>query len=112
PEVFSDFAKARARFRLVPQQPVECQFYLDHIADHSIAKVAGGWKWKFDPLAVAHPRPNDFTEALLNMRCRVAFLIGQLSQRVDEKSRRYMRRALGDRFPIVELPNSRHHVML
>lgn len=111
-DVYADRAEALRRFRLVPQQEVECAFYLDHIARHSIVEAAGGWRWKFDPAAVGHPRPTAFTDALLGMRCKAALFIGEHSARVDQEARAYMRRTFGGRMPIVELANCRHHVML
>lgn len=111
-EVFVDQVEALRRFRLVPPQRVECQFYLDHIALHSITETVGGWRWKFDPLAVGHPRPTEFTKALLDMRCPVALFIGEHSERINEQSRAHMRRSFDGRIPMVELANCRHHVML
>lgn len=111
-DIYANRAEALRRFRLVPQQQVGCQFYLDHIAYHSVVETAGGWRWKFDPAAVGHPRPTEFTEALLHMRCNAALFIGEQSERVDDEARAYMRRSFGGCIPIIELANCRHHVML
>lgn len=112
PEVYATRTEALQRFRLVPPQQVGCQFYLDHIASHSLAENAQGWWWKFDPAAVEHPRPTEFTQALLDMRCNAALFIGEHSERVDRAARVHMHQTFGRRMPIIELPNCRHHVML
>lgn len=111
-DIYADRAEALRRFRLVPQQRVGCQFYLNHIAFHSIVETTGGWRWKFDPAAVGYPRPTEFTQALLDMRCNVALFVGEHSERVDGETRAYMRSRFGKLMPVIELANCRHHVML
>lgn len=111
-EIYKDLATALTRFRLVPEQPVRYQFYLDHIARHSLTETEGGWRWKFDPAAVNHPRPTAYAELLPGMRCPAALIIGECSARIDDNVRAYMLHTLGQRMPVIELANSRHHVML
>lgn len=111
-DVYASRDEALRRFRLIPEQPVGCPFYLDHIARTSVVQVDGGWRWKFDPLAVAHPRPISFTQELLAMRCPAALFIGEFSERIDDISKGHMLGALAARMPVVELANCRHHVMM
>lgn len=44
--VFADRDTALARFRLLPDQPCENGFLVDHIAEHSLVQTADGWTWK------------------------------------------------------------------
>ena len=46
-KLYPDFATARQRFRLIPEQPCDNDFIFDHVARHSIKAVEGGWTWKF-----------------------------------------------------------------
>ena len=39
---------ARERFRLWPESPLADPTLLDHVIDHSMERVEGGWTWKFD----------------------------------------------------------------
>lgn len=109
---YSTQAEALQRFRLVPAQPVGHQFYLDHIARHSLIKKDDGWRWKFDPAATAHPRPSCFSQQLLDMRCPAALFLGEQSQRINDQVRAYMRCTFGQKISVIGLVNCRHHVML
>ena len=112
PRVYPDRESALARFRVLPEQDVNCDFYLRHIAEHSIKQEAGGWRWKFDPAALAHPRRANFVEDLLTARCPAALMWGELSARFDKAQREYCLKTFGGVMPLVEIPNARHHIML
>lgn len=112
PRIYPDRASALARFRVLPEQDVNCDFYLRHIAEHSIKQESGGWRWKFDPAALAQSRRAGFDQDLLTMRCPVALMWGALSARVDEAERKRCLATFTGKFPMVEIPNARHHIML
>jgi pimeloyl-ACP methyl ester carboxylesterase len=112
PKIYKDRATALQRFKLLPEQPVNCGFYLDHIAQTSIKEEAGGWRWKFDPAATSHQRRLEFVQDLLDMHCPVSLMWGGLSERFDDFARGITRAAFGCIYPLVEIPNARHHVML
>lgn len=112
PKIYPDRESALARFKVLPEQDVNCAFYLRHIAEHSIKQEAGGWRWKFDPAALAQPRPLDFVPDLLAMSCPVALMWGALSARFDDAARRFCRETFAGVLPVVEIPNARHHIML
>lgn len=112
PRIYPDRASALRRFRVLPDQPVNCGFYLEHIAQTAIRPEAGGWRWKFDPAALTHPRRLDYVDDLLRMRCPVALMWGGLSERFGAWERQVSREQLGGRLPLVEIPNARHHIML
>ncbi|WP_423458412.1 alpha/beta fold hydrolase [Ottowia sp. VDI28] len=112
PKIYPDRESALARFKVLPQQEVSCAFYLRYIAEHSIKQEAGGWRWKFDPAALAHPRPRDFVPDLLSMLCPVSLMWGELSARLDDSVRRFCYETFTGVLPMVEIPNARHHIML
>lgn len=112
PKIYPDRASALQRFMVLPPQDVNCAFYLDHIADHSIKQASGGWRWKFDPAALSHQRRIGFVQDLLNMYCPVSLMWGELSVRFDDYSRKMTRELFTGVFPLVEIPNARHHLML
>lgn len=112
PKIYPDRHTALQRFRLVPHQSVNCVFYMDHIAKHSIKEESGGWRWKFDPAALSQPRRLDFIQDLRDMRCPSALMWGELSERFDMACRKDTRAALGVVLPLVEIANARHHIML
>lgn len=112
PKIYPDRASALARFKVLPEQEVNCAFYLRHIAEHSIKQEAGGWRWKFDPAALAQARKLDFVPDLLAMQCPVALMWGALTARLDDAQRRLCRETFAGVLPMVEIPNARHHVML
>lgn len=112
PRIYPDRHTALKRFRVIPDQPVNCPFYLDHIAQHSIREVPGGWRWKFDPAALTQPRRLDYIQDLRDMRCPAALMWGELSERFDMACRQDTRASLGGVLPLVEIANARHHIML
>jgi len=112
PKIYPDRESALARFKVLPEQDVNCDFYLRHIAEHSIKEEAGGWRWKFDPAALSQRRRLDFVPDLLAMPCPVALMWGALSDRFDNAMRRFCRETFADVLPVVEIPNARHHIML
>lgn len=112
PKIYPDRASALRRFKVLPDQPVNCGFYLEHIAQAAIKAEAGGWRWKFDPAALTHPRRLDYVQDLLHMRCPVALMWGELSERFGAAAREFTRATFAGVLPLVEIANARHHVML
>ena len=112
PRLYPDRQTALSRFKVLPEQHVNCAFYVQHIAEHSIKQEADGWRWKFDPAALAQPRRRDFVSDLLTMRCPVALMWGALTARLDDSVRRLCHEAFTGVLPMVEIPNARHHIML
>ena len=112
PKIYPDRAAALSRFVVLPPQAVNCGFYLRHIAEHAIKPQDGGWRWKFDPAALAFPRRLDFVQDLLDRHCPTAIMWGELSERYDLPLRTMTREIFGGVFPLVEIANARHHIML
>ena len=36
------------RFRLLPQQECDNEWFVRYISEHSVRKTSEGWRWKFD----------------------------------------------------------------
>lgn len=112
PRIYPDRESAMARFKLMPAQDVNCGFYLRHIAGHAVKPEGGGWRWKFDPAALAQPRRAGFVQDLLDMPCPTALMWGALSSRFDPAERERCQTSFAGTLPMVEIPNARHHIML
>jgi pimeloyl-ACP methyl ester carboxylesterase len=112
PKIYPDRESALLRFKVQPEQPVNCAFYLEHIARTAVRQEAGGWRWKFDPAALTHPRRLDYVQDLLHMRCPVALMWGEASARFDPATRAFCRATFDGVLPLVEIANARHHIML
>jgi len=110
---YPDFEAAVARFRLVPEQPCENAYIVEHIARHSITAAADGWVWKFDPAAM-HGRRFDepFAEHLARMRCRRALVRGEHSALLTPEVTANMAKLMGPEAPVITVPEAHHHVML
>jgi pimeloyl-ACP methyl ester carboxylesterase len=112
PKAYPDLQTAMAHFRLIPEQPSEHGFILEHIARHSLHRTEGGWTWKFDPkvfLRASSKAPRDYLAAV---RCRVALMRGELSAIVPPETGEYMVELLNRNAPLVEIPQAHHHLML
>ncbi len=112
PKVYPDRATARARFRLVPNQPCENQFILDYIADHSLREVENGVTWKFDPRVFMNVSNDLLSDYLANVRCRIALMRGERSLVVPPETGEYMYELLNRNAPMVEIPEAHHHLIL
>ncbi|CAN0145553.1 unnamed protein product, partial [Chrysoparadoxa australica] len=92
-KVYPDLAKALARFRLLPEQPCENVWLIDHIARGSLKAVDGGWTWYFDPgiwAKLTYER-RDPEEAAANLKCPLAFIRGAQSTRIGAETGDYMK---------------------
>lgn len=117
-KVYPSLEAALARFRLLPHQPCENMFLLDHIARNALREVSGpdgaGWTWKFDPnlwpkMHYARRKP---AEILAALKCPMAFIRGAQSALVTDEVWGFMRAALGGSWPMVSIPESQHHLIL
>jgi pimeloyl-ACP methyl ester carboxylesterase len=111
PKVYPDEKTAFEHYRLVPGQPCENDFIIDHIAHHSLRQVAGGWTWKFDPAVFLRATPRAAHELLPHVRCRIALFRaahGLVTPDIGE----YMYELLDRNAPVIEVPESHHHLML
>lgn len=112
PKTYPTLDEAALHFHLVPPQPCENAYIVEHIARTSLRQVEGGWTWKFDPEVFHRFSPRGTDEYLAEIRTRVAVLRGQFSAIVTPDVIDYMDGLLGRAAPIVEIPQSHHHLLL
>ena len=122
PKTYPDLATALQHFHLVPPQPYDNPWMVEHIARASLRDTGEGWTWRFDPRIFGsregEARLSDFAAALTQMSCRVAVVNGALSAIVDADTRAYMSELLAGSpaaavgIPVVEVPEARHHLMV
>ncbi len=111
PKVYPDEKTAVQHYRLVPEQPCENRYIVDHIARHSLWQVEDGWTWKFDPRIFRRFSPRAAHEVLPEVRCRFALFraeFGLVTPDIGE----YMYELLDRNAPVIEIPNAYHHLML
>ena len=111
PKVYPDEATALAHYRLVPDQPCENAFLVDHVARKSLKRVPSGWTWKFDPVVFLRDSPQAASEILPEVRCRIA-LFRAAHGLVTPDIGAYMYELLDRNAPVIEIPEAHHHLML
>ena len=112
PKTYPDLSTAMAHFRLIPEQPCEHGFILEHIARHSLTQTEAGWNWKFDPKVFLRASLKPVRDYLTKVRCRVALMRGEFSAIVPPETSEYMVELLNRNAPLVEIPQAHHHLML
>ncbi len=112
PKTYATLDEAVAHFHLVPPQPCENAFIVDHIARHSLRRTEAGWTWKFDPVIFRRFMPRAIHEFLADVRCRVAVFHGEHSAICTPDVMDYMNELLGRNAPFVEIPQAHHHLLL
>jgi pimeloyl-ACP methyl ester carboxylesterase len=102
--------KLLQRFRLMPKQDCENDWYLRYIAEHSIKQTKDGWRWKFDD------RMFTGLERLFGYKfsfeCPASFVHGENSLLTSGKLLENAKLAYSDRMKFINMPGSAHHVPL
>jgi pimeloyl-ACP methyl ester carboxylesterase len=111
-KVYPDLQTAIGRFRLLPAQPCENDYILDHIARTSIKAVPAGFTWKFDPRVFADFSIEAMHTYLADTHCRIALFRGEHSIVVPPETSEYMYEVLERNAPLVEIPEAYHHLIL
>jgi pimeloyl-ACP methyl ester carboxylesterase len=111
-ETYPSLEAALKRFRLIPPQPCENTFILDYIARHSVAKVEGGWSWKFDDKMFEGFEAGNIAEDFTKVACRMAVIYGKRSALFPPMTVEYMTSKLGQSVPVVVMPGVHHHLFL
>jgi pimeloyl-ACP methyl ester carboxylesterase len=116
--IYPTLAEALARFRLIPRQPSEHLFILDHIARASLIEVAAtdsspaGWRWRFDPQLWSHYSSGHPSQYLRQAGCPVALMRGARSQLVTDDVFAYGVGIAPPGSVRIELADADHHLML
>jgi len=111
PGVYPTLEEAKEHFRLIPPQPCENGYIVDHIAENSLHETEGGWTWKFDP-ALFRGTLIPLRDQLASVRCRVALFTGDKSVVVPPDTAQYMYELMGRVAPVVSIPQAHHHLTL
>jgi pimeloyl-ACP methyl ester carboxylesterase len=111
PGVYPTLDEAMSHFRLIPPQPMEHPYIIDHIGRHSLHETPEGWTWKFDPHLFAHTLV-PLREQLTSVKCRVALLRGEHSIVVPPDTADYMYELMDRNAPVVSIPQAHHHLIL
>lgn len=113
PKVYPDLETAMEHFFLMPPQPCENGFIVEHIARNSLKETDQGWTWKFDRNVFSPDRyKSGDTNYLERVTCRMALMHGQLSDLVTPDVQEHMETLTGRAVPMVEIPQAYHHVPL
>jgi pimeloyl-ACP methyl ester carboxylesterase len=114
PRTYPTLDDALARFRTVPPQAHYLPYVVDYVARHSVRRIEGGWRWKFDRQVFAQFAGGMRSIALPylgKVRCRFALLRSEHGL-VTADIGAEMYETLGRVAPVIEIPEAGHHAML
>ncbi len=109
---YEDFDTAFSRFRLVPDQPCNNQFLVDHVGRHSIREFEQGWSWKFDEGIYTRFTVTQKPISRSKIHCTFSYFYGGNSVLVPGAIIPELKEFLKDLGPVMKLPGAHHHVML
>lgn len=112
PKTYPSEEEALAHFRLVPSQPCDNDFIVEHIARHSLRETDAGFTWKFDKRVFPSSTQKPMSEYLKQVPCRIALMRGEWSVVVLPETAEYMYELLERNAPLVEIPQAHHHLFL
>jgi pimeloyl-ACP methyl ester carboxylesterase len=105
--VFPTRDDALKRFHPVPDQPT-LAYITEHVAQHSLREVVGGWSWKFDPNVF---RNQHMPPALQPLHGRLCQFRAEYGIHSDQPTQ-VLVDGSGRRAQVIEIPGAGHHVML
>ncbi len=105
------------RFRLIPDQPCEHLYIVDHIARTSLQQVSDvhgqpGWTWRFDPFRFKHFSFGKPHLEMAQARCPVTLVRGARSRLVTPQLLGYALSLAPSGSLTREIPDADHHVMV
>jgi pimeloyl-ACP methyl ester carboxylesterase len=115
PRIYPDYDSAIARFRLFPAPAIDIQstYVLDHIAQHSVRQVTGGWGWKFDTaMASVASLGLELKDVLKDLPCHAAAIYGENTHLVDETLLSSMAAVTNGEVPVFTIPGTSHYPMI
>ena len=99
----------------MPEQNRAEGYVLDHIAQHSLKQVEGGWTWKFDENFVPRHREEERERVgttLASIDAPVTFIYGDQSIVVSRELAHAIVKRLKHGSGPIAVPQSHHHVLL
>ncbi len=122
PKTYPDLDTAVQHFHLVPPQPCDNGWLVDHVGRQSLKETGQGWTWKFDPRVftarMGPSTPSQFGPQLARAGCRMAIVNGERSAIVDADVRAHMAELLSSApaaragVPVLDVPFAHHHLLL
>lgn len=96
------------RFRLMPKQECENDWYLRYVAEYSVKQTEEGWRWKFDDsLFYKLGRPKGYEYIF---KCPSLFIAGGKSLLMGSKILEYMQSTFKENMEFISIDNAAHHV--
>ena len=96
------------RFRLMPKQECENDWYLRYVAEYSVKETNEGWRWKFDDsLFYKLGRPKGYEYIF---KCPSLFIAGGKSLLMGSKILEYMQSTFKENMEFITIDNAAHHV--
>ena len=113
PKTYRDFETAVAKFRLIPPQPCENDWIVEHVARNSLHQTAAGWTWKFDPV-VFRRAALEAIQASTSRRCAAAWRCSAASSPTSSPptSPTTCTSCSTATRRMVEIPQAHHHLLL
>jgi pimeloyl-ACP methyl ester carboxylesterase len=115
PRIYPNCDSAIASFRLLPVPAIDIQskYVLDHIAQHSVRRMNGGWGWKFDTaLASVTSLGLELKDVLQDLPCHAAAIYGENTHLADETLLSSMAAATNGEVPVFAIPGTSHYPMI
>jgi pimeloyl-ACP methyl ester carboxylesterase len=110
--IHPDYASLRARYRVIPDQPLPIPDAFEHVAFHSIEPCGNGWRWCADPALPFVTSEPDGDALLARIALPVDYVFGEESAVVEpwraERIASRLHRCRG----AIGIPESHHHLML
>lgn len=111
--IYPDYASARERYRLLPDQPVPIPCLIDHVAAHSLREIDGGFRWKFDGRLQGPDTHLCDGEAMLGrITAPVVYVYGTQSALVTAEHAARIVNALPNPCGPLTIAGGHHHLML
>tara|TARA_B100000029_G_scaffold513303_1_gene612424 strand:+ start:8077 stop:9048 length:972 start_codon:yes stop_codon:yes gene_type:complete len=98
------------RFRLLPPQECNNDWYLRYIAEYSIKHTSKGWRWKFDDTLFHSLKRLHGYE--FKFSCPALFIAGGKSLLLGSNIMKYMREAFQDKMRFITVKEGGHHLLL
>ncbi len=109
PRHYPDRETILARFRTLPEDEMQLDYVMRHLAEGSVTEDDEGWRWKFDPRVFVNSMMEP--EDLRGAACEVALLRGERGMATIDITET-VRERLGGTVPVTVIPDAGHHIMI